>query len=550
MNKIAIYVRVSTNHQIDKDSLPLQRKELKNYCKYILNSDEFVVFEDAGYSAKNTDRPDFQKMMTRIRKNEFTHLLVWKIDRISRNLLDFCDMYNELKKYNCTFVSKNEQFDTSSAMGEAMLKIILVFAELERKLTAERVSAVMLDRASKGLWNGAPIPLGYKWCDENKFPVVHEEEAKTVKLIYDMYLKEKSTSALRNYLNSNHIKTKRDGTWTTRTVASIIRNSFYKGTYVYNKRDYTDEGKQKLKDKKEWIVLEDNHKGIVDLETWTKANEIMDKNAERNNAHFRENSKTHVFANLLECGECHNNLYSKQDKPNQDGFVPSFYWCSGRYNNLGCNQKTISENTIGKFIYNYMSDIIKTSNNSTQISYEDFECRLMGSKYLKGVKAIEGLYDLYNNMYKKTDKFEITISESEDCSIEVGTLNAEKKKYERALNRLEDLYLFDDETMSEKDYLIKKNRINEKLNEVTNKLKSLSKSEVKNEDFFKLGSNLLLNDLLLNESDFDNKKLILNVGRDILKEFVNITIEKIYIKDKQITGIKFKNGIENKFIYS
>ena len=104
-----------------------------------LNIKDYEVFEDAGYSAKNTDRPAFQQMFSRIRNNEFTHLIVWKIDRISRNLRDFSEMYDELKHYNVTFVSKNEQFDTSSAMGEAMLKIILVFAELERKITAECV---------------------------------------------------------------------------------------------------------------------------------------------------------------------------------------------------------------------------------------------------------------------------------------------------------------------------------------------------------------------------------------------------------------------------
>ena len=149
--KAALYIRVSTLYQIDKDSLPFQRQELINLAKYMLGTDSYEVFEDAGYSGKNTDRPAFQQMMTRIRKREFTHLCVWKIDRISRNLLDFAAMYDELKKYNVTFVSKNEQFDTSSAMGEAMLKIILVFAELERKLTSERVMGVMLDRASKGL---------------------------------------------------------------------------------------------------------------------------------------------------------------------------------------------------------------------------------------------------------------------------------------------------------------------------------------------------------------------------------------------------------------
>ena len=83
-------------------------------------------------------------MMKMIRSGLFSHVLVWKLDRISRNLLDFAAMYEELKRLNVTFVSKNEQFDTSTAMGEAMLKIILVFAELERKMTSERVTATML----------------------------------------------------------------------------------------------------------------------------------------------------------------------------------------------------------------------------------------------------------------------------------------------------------------------------------------------------------------------------------------------------------------------
>lgn len=139
--KAALYVRVSTNYQVDRDSLPMQRQDLINYTKLMFGIDDYVIFEDAGYSGKNTDRPEFQNMMRRIRTGEFTHLLCWKIDRISRNLLDFAAMYQELKDLNVTFVSKNEQFDTSTAIGEAMLKIILVFAELERNMTSERVTA-------------------------------------------------------------------------------------------------------------------------------------------------------------------------------------------------------------------------------------------------------------------------------------------------------------------------------------------------------------------------------------------------------------------------
>ena len=161
--KAAIYVRVSTRYQVDKDSLPFQKEELVNYIKYALNIEDYVIFEDAGYSAKNTSRPKFQEMMSQIRQGVFTHLLVWKIDRISRNLLDFASMYNELKELGVIFVSKNEQFDTSTAMGEAMLKIILVFAELERNMTSERVTATMISRANNGLWNGGRVPYGYNY---------------------------------------------------------------------------------------------------------------------------------------------------------------------------------------------------------------------------------------------------------------------------------------------------------------------------------------------------------------------------------------------------
>ena len=84
INRVAIYIRVSTNHQIDRDSLPMQRQDLISYAKLLLNTEQYVIFEDAGYSGKNTDRPKLQEMMTQIRHGIFTHLLVWKIDRISR----------------------------------------------------------------------------------------------------------------------------------------------------------------------------------------------------------------------------------------------------------------------------------------------------------------------------------------------------------------------------------------------------------------------------------------------------------------------------------
>ena len=146
LKKAALYIRVSTRYQIDKDSLPFQKQKLIDYCEF-MGIKDYEVYADEGFSGKNTDRPSFQRMMSELRNGDISHIIVWKVDRISRNLLDFAAMYTELKKYRVTFVSMNEQFDTSSAIGEAMLKIILVFAELERNMTSERVTSIMLNRA-------------------------------------------------------------------------------------------------------------------------------------------------------------------------------------------------------------------------------------------------------------------------------------------------------------------------------------------------------------------------------------------------------------------
>lgn len=543
--KIAIYIRVSTYHQIDKDSLPLQRKDLINYSKFILNTNNYEIFEDAGYSAKNTDRPKYQEMIKRVRQGEFSHLLVWKIDRISRNLLDFCDMYEELKKYNCTFVSKNEQFDTSSAMGEAMLKIILVFAELERKLTGERVKAVMIDRASKGQWNGARVPLGYKWDDTIKYPVVDEIEKSTVELIFNKYKELGSTTNVLKLLNANNIKTKRNGSWTTKTLADTIRNPFYKGTYRYNYRNHPH---GKIKDEKEWIVLEDNHPGIINKELWQECNYIMDQNAKRNNAKFRDNSKVHVFAGLLECGECGKGLTAKEDSPRLNGFRPSYYVCPGNYNHLGCSQKTISDNIIGNSVFNYVKNIINNTKKLKNMNPEELEKKLLEGKQFYKIIGINGVDQFYFSV--KKDKFNLSNSKNNTKNYETDILQKEKLKYDRALSRLEDLFLFDDAVMSEKDYIIKKNTITKKLNEINSKINKTNVPTNNNLEFISLITTKALSQEFNSDNEIDYKELVMKLGKDILKAFVNSIISKIMIKDKKVLSIEFKNGIVNEFIYS
>lgn len=547
--KIAMYTRVSTHHQIDKDSLPLQKQDLINYAKFALNCEDYEIFEDAGFSAKNTDRPEYQKMMNKIRNNEFTHLLVWKIDRISRNLLDFCDMYNELKEHNCTFISRNEQFNTSSAMGEAMLKIILVFAELERKLTGERVKAIMYDRASKGKWNGAPIPLGYKWNDKIKFPEIDDNEAATVKLIFEKYAELKTTFGVKELLNTNKIKTKRNGSWTTKTISDVLRNVFYIGTYRYN---YRNGSHGKIKDEKEWIIVENNHSAIISKELFKKCNNILDENAKRNSALYRANSKVHVFAGLIMCGECGHNFNAKQDKARNDGFRPSIYTCKGRYDHLGCTQKTISESIVGTFCFNFIRNIINLSNmlDKYKITENAFEKKLIsGSCFNKviGISNITEIYNAYQGIVNNNYKIKTSGSDNV-INIDIELLNKNKSKFERALTRLDDLYLFDDNAMSEKDYIIKKNSITEKLKEINDKLKNTSSNTQ--------SDNILIDKMLFTElskilkDEINYRKMIDDIGREKLKEFVNELFSSITVKDKKILNIKLKNELEINFIYA
>ena len=157
--KAAIYVRVSTQYQVDRASLPVQREELINYAKYALGISDYVIFEDAGYSAKNTDRPDYQQMMARMRLVSFRTSSCGRSTEsaassgLLRHVCRAEGTWRGLRVEKRTIRYKLRD-------GRSMLKIILIFAELERKTTSERVSAVFVSRANDGIWNGGKVPYG------------------------------------------------------------------------------------------------------------------------------------------------------------------------------------------------------------------------------------------------------------------------------------------------------------------------------------------------------------------------------------------------------
>ena len=564
--KVAIYIRVSTRWQIDKDSLPLQRDELPKYAELVLGIKKYEIFEDAGYSAKNTDRPAYQQMMARVRSGEFSHILVWKIDRISRNLLDFAAMYQELKDYGVTFVSKNEQFDTSTAIGEAMLKIILVFAELERNMTSERVSAVMLSRAEQGLWNGGRIPYGYRWDKELKTFFIVKEEAAVVKKIYELYRTTKSSLQVAKTLNEQGLLPRSGNPWTPATIGIILKNPFYCGKMRYN---YRDEKKGlnhwSVKDEAEWIMIDGHHPAIVDEDDWRNACKQLESRrrnqAVANRAYTRKN--THIFAGLLTCGYCGGNMGATVDRARSDGWRPSVYNCYRHRKFNDCKNKYVSDVTLEPFVLNYIANLIKARKSfGKTTSIETFQKKLLRGPIFADVERIEqaGLEEMYQLI--KSGRTEVSFvgpegdsSHTQNSSAEErALLLSERRRKERALKRLTTAYLYDDTAIPEKDFIIERKRLSDSLAELDTRIAELDKNiansfDLSDDEFISKASYFIVSQRLIDRRFVNYEAFIKAADPKIVRDFVTSVIQNFCILDGKIQTITFKNGIEHKFIY-
>ena len=197
---IAIYCRQSIDK---KDSISIEAQI--ESCKRLIFSEEYEVYTDKGFTGANTNRPQFEKLMKDIEKKKINKIIVYKVDRISRSLQDFVGIYARFEKHGIEFVSCNEQFDTSTAMGKATLQIIMVFAELERNMIQKRVKDNFYERAKKGLFLAGVAPYGFK-----KVPIQidgintrileidsdHPEQMQAVKYMYSEYMLSKSLGEL------------------------------------------------------------------------------------------------------------------------------------------------------------------------------------------------------------------------------------------------------------------------------------------------------------------------------------------------------------------
>lgn len=261
----AVYTRKSTEEGLDQsfNSLDAQREACLAYITSQKAEGWIPVkanYDDGGYSGGNIERPGLKKLVEDIKSGKVDIIVVYKIDRLTRALMDFAKLVELFDKHQVTFVSVTQSFNTTTSMGRLTLNVLLSFAQFEREVTGERIRDKIAASKKKGIWMGGPIPLGYDLKDRNL--LINEKEAGLVRKIYETYLKVRSVIKLIEILNSDGDKTKAGNNFTRGMLYTLLASPLYIG---------------KIKHKNQ--IYEGGQKPIVSLEAWSAAQELLAKNA-------------------------------------------------------------------------------------------------------------------------------------------------------------------------------------------------------------------------------------------------------------------------------
>ena len=357
---IAIYARQSIEK---KDSISIESQI--EYAKREIFSDDFKIYQDSGYSGKNTNRPAFNQMMEDVKSGRIEKVVVYRLDRISRSILDFADFINILEENQISFVSATEKFDTSTPMGRAMLYIIVVFAQLERETIAERVRDNYYARVKKGAWGGGPAAFGFDLkkttIDGKKATICQPNEMiHIVQRIFELYsLPYSSLAEVQRQMIKDGLLSSGGVNFDNVKLSSILKNpayvkadtsiyNFYKakgaimandpeefdgehGCILVGKRDANE---RKYKDVSDHLLAIGHHKGIVDSSTFLFCQQKLSQNKQIKNTFKGKHSWLTGLVKCEHCGYAFTIRFSKT----KDGQTP-YFCCSGKYLHKSCDTK-------------------------------------------------------------------------------------------------------------------------------------------------------------------------------------------------------------------
>ena len=264
--RCAIYTRKSTEEGLEQEfnSLDAQYEACAAYVMSQRHEGWDLVkdrYDDGGFSGGTMERPGLQRLLADVAAGKVQVIVLYKIDRLTRSLSDFSRIVDVLDKADASFVSVTQSFNTTTSMGRLMLNVLLSFAQFEREVTGERIRDKIAASKKKGMWMGGPVPLGYEV--QYRKLVINEDEAATVRHIFERYVEIGSGQPLLDELREQGIRTKRrvhkDGTvrgdvpFTRGSLFHLLKNRIYRGEMVHKGKANPGE-----------------HAAIIDKELWER----------------------------------------------------------------------------------------------------------------------------------------------------------------------------------------------------------------------------------------------------------------------------------------
>ncbi len=323
MKKYALYLRVSTNHQVRAEggSIQSQLQRVTEFLKFENPEASYAVYQEEGRSAKDTNRPEFQNLLKDIKENKVEAVVCTEISRISRSTLDFLHFIEFCHQNKVDFISLREKFDTSTPLGRAMMTIFIALAQFEREQISERTSANMQARAKQGFYNGGYV-YGYR-CDLKRkgHLYVDEHEASIVNQIFDQYLECGSYCEVAKWLNKQGYQTREYTSkrgkfhpaknWCKTAIWQILRNPVYIS-------------QRKIKSQSE--LVNGLWPQIVPHSKWIRAQRMLNRNYETKSNNAAENQHhTYLFSRLIHCTHCGTYLESSAGTGNQGKNIYFYY---------------------------------------------------------------------------------------------------------------------------------------------------------------------------------------------------------------------------------
>lgn len=408
MKKIcAIYTRKSTEEGLDMDfnSLDAQREACESYIRS-QKSEGWVTspnrYDDGGFSGGTLERPALKKLLEDIKAGLIHTIVVYKIDRLTRSLFDFAKLVEILDQHEVSFVSITQSFNTTTSMGRLTLNVLLSFAQFEREVTGERIRDKISASKKKGMWMGAAAPIGYR-INGRQLEIV-EQEAKTVRYIFEQYGKLKSVKLLKHHLDQKGMKTPKriskkgnehgGRPFSRGNLYKILGNTAYIGKIAH---------KGKLHD--------GLHESILSSETWEETQALLKANAVE-----REIPSENI--NVLQ-----GKLFDFEGRP----YSPTYTLKAGKQYRYYLSQNLIQykdhpkgliarlpaheiENSIGEALRSYIRGVLSQAED--QNIYTLHAATLLERVFCQCLIA-----ELVEGVYMNTENFQITLKKGATYSL-------------------------------------------------------------------------------------------------------------------------------------